>query len=168
MPTDYVGEKPEWEEFKQKGNKCVSTTSAAVPCKDPIPGYLEIDLSMTTKAINMDKKILLWHIQYTFKSIQNTIFRPLIITQTISAGGKCEDKYNWSNEGWIESKVECIKIPGGVKRREYRQECFFKDGEFQCWKHWSSTGCSITSCQSDKMDNNGMGFGKDKKTPRGG
>jgi len=69
MPTDYVGEKPEWEEFKQKGNKCVSTTSAAVPCKDPIPGYLEIDLSMTTKAINMDKKILLWHIQYTFKSI---------------------------------------------------------------------------------------------------
>ena len=38
MPTDYVGEKPEWEEFKQKGNKCVSTTSAAVPCKDPIPG----------------------------------------------------------------------------------------------------------------------------------
>jgi len=121
MPTDYVGEKPEWEEFKQKGNKCISTTSAAVPCKDPIP-----------------------------------------------AGGKCEDKYNWSNEGWISSKVECIKIPGGVKRREYRQECFFKAGEFQCWKHWSSTGCSIDSCQSDKMDNNGMGFGKDKKAPKGG
>ena len=38
LPTEYVGDKPAWEEFKQKGNKCVATTSAAVPCKDPIPG----------------------------------------------------------------------------------------------------------------------------------
>lgn len=109
-PTDYVGDKPEWEEFKQKGNKCVSTTSAAVPCKDPIP-----------------------------------------------AGGKCKDKYNWSNEGYISSEVQCIKVAGGVKRRELRQECFFRDGQFQCWKHWSTTGCTKTSCQSDKLDNNGMG-----------
>ena len=132
-PTDYIGEKPEWEEFRQKGNKCLPTTSAAVPCKAPI-----------------------------------------------QAGKTCKDKYNWSNEGYIESIVECIKVKGGVKRREFRQECFYRDGEFQemvklvyhstvwptgfiqiqCWKHWSSTGCSIDSCQSDKMNNNGMGFAK--------
>ena len=47
------------------------------------------------------------------------------------AGKKCKDKYNWSNEGYIESIVECIKIRGGVKRREFRQECFYRDGEFQ-------------------------------------
>ena len=30
--------------------------------------------------------------------------------------------------------------------------------QFQCWKHWSTTGCTKDSCQSDKMNNNGMGF----------
>ena len=62
-PTDFVGEKPTWEMNKQKGNTCIGTTSAAVPCKDPI-----------------------------------------------KVGKKCHDKYNWSNEGYIESEVHCLKV----------------------------------------------------------
>ena len=35
-PTDFVGDKPTWEEFRQKGNVCQPTTTAAVPCKKPL------------------------------------------------------------------------------------------------------------------------------------
>ena len=35
-PTDFVGEKPQWEEVKQKGPNCIATTTAAIPCKDPL------------------------------------------------------------------------------------------------------------------------------------
>ena len=35
-PTDFVGDKPTWEEFKQKGKVCQPTTTAAVPCKQPL------------------------------------------------------------------------------------------------------------------------------------
>ena len=35
-PTDFVGDKPTWEEYKQKGNMCQPTTTAAVPCKQPL------------------------------------------------------------------------------------------------------------------------------------
>ena len=62
-PTDYVGDKPAWDIQKQKGNSCIGTTSAAVPCKDPI-----------------------------------------------KVGKQCHDKFNWSNEGYIESEVHCLKV----------------------------------------------------------
>lgn len=35
-PTDFVGDKPTWEEYKQKGRLCQPTTTAAVPCKRPL------------------------------------------------------------------------------------------------------------------------------------
>lgn len=107
-PTEYVGEKPTWELIPQKGNTCISTSTASVPCKDPI-----------------------------------------------KVGKSCKDKFNWSNEGYIESEVHCLKNKkgGGVIRKEMRRECFYKAGEFQCWKHWSSTGCHAADCQSDKLGN---------------
>ena len=35
-PTDFVGEPPEWETVIQNGPNCIATTTAAVPCKDPL------------------------------------------------------------------------------------------------------------------------------------
>jgi len=107
-PTEFVGDKPTWEFIKQKGNTCISETTAAVPCKDPI-----------------------------------------------KVGKSCKDKYNWSNEGYIESEVHCLRNTKGpgVIRKEMRRECYYRDGKFQCWRHWSSTGCHSAHCQSDKLGN---------------
>ncbi|CAG5079047.1 Oidioi.mRNA.OKI2018_I69.PAR.g9155.t1.cds [Oikopleura dioica] len=91
---DYVGDKPKWESVPQKGKVCTATSTAAVPCKDPI-----------------------------------------------KVGAKCDERMNWSNNGYIQSIVHCIKNPkGGVIRKELRQECNYDSGVLKCWQHWSTTG----------------------------
>ena len=68
------------------------------------------------------------------------------ILKTFSAGQKCDEKISWSDYGYVRSEVTCKKVKGGVLRRELRQECTEKDGSFQCWKHWSQTGCTTEYC----------------------
>ena len=63
-----------------------------------------------------------------------------------SAGQKCDEKISWSDYGYVRSEVTCKKVKGGVLRRELRQECTEKAGSFQCWKHWSQTGCTTEYC----------------------
>ena len=68
--------------------------------------------------------------------------------KSISAGQKCDEKISWSDYGYVRSEVTCKKVKGGVLRRELRQECTEKDGSFQCWKHWSQTGCTTEYCSN--------------------
>ena len=60
---EIVGDKPAWVEEVQKGDTCISTSSAAIPCKDPI-----------------------------------------------KAGKSCNDKFAWSDDGFIQSEVFCKKV----------------------------------------------------------
>jgi hypothetical protein len=109
VKIEYIGDKPQWEIISMKGDTCISTSSASVPCKDPL-----------------------------------------------KVGKSCSDRHAWSDQGYIESEVFCLKDPkkkGWVLRKEMRKECFSKEGEFQCWKHWSQTGCHDAYCQSDKTGN---------------
>ena len=81
-PKEFVGERPTWQSVSQKGKVCVGTSSAAVPCKDPI-----------------------------------------------KIGAKCDQKFQWSTDGYIQSIVHCKKNPkGGVIRKELRQECNLDSG----------------------------------------
>jgi hypothetical protein len=81
-PKEFVGERPTWQSVSQKGKVCVGTSSAAVPCKDPI-----------------------------------------------KIGAKCDEKFQWSTDGYIQSIVHCKKNPkGGVIRKELRQECNMDSG----------------------------------------
>ena len=81
-PKEFVGERPTWMSVAQKGKVCTGTSSAAVPCKDPI-----------------------------------------------KIGAKCDEKFQWSTDGYIQSIVHCKKNPkGGVIRKELRQECNLDSG----------------------------------------
>ena len=82
---EFVGERPTWQSVPQKGQICKGTSSAAVPCKDPI-----------------------------------------------KVGAKCDEKFQWSTNGYIQSIVHCNKNPkGGVIRKELRQECNYDSGVLQ-------------------------------------
>ena len=49
--------------------------------------------------------------------------------------------YNPKHLGWTEVELYCYrkpKFPGHAIRREMIKQCFFIDGQYTCWQHWSS------------------------------
>lgn len=135
-PTDFVGEKPTWEEYKQKGNVCQPTTTAAVPCKQPLKRKQALILHPVWQGRS----------KRSVKVIIQNVPNWYLVIKIFPAGKKCDEKISWSDYGYVRSEVTCKKVKGGVLRRELRQECTEKAGSFQCWKHWSQTGCTTEYC----------------------
>jgi len=51
-------------------------------------------------------------------------------------GAKCDEKFQWSTDGYIQSIVHCNKNPkGGVIRKELRQECNMDVGVLMVKNH---------------------------------
>ncbi|CAG5111111.1 Oidioi.mRNA.OKI2018_I69.chr2.g5445.t1.cds [Oikopleura dioica] len=61
--------------------------------------------------------------------------------EPIRNGSMCKKKLPWSDRGWTEVEIYCLRNPNYPKlsiRKEKIKQCFYQDGLYECWEHWST------------------------------